>query len=186
MAKKRFRSLLLAPVLVLTCFAFQDRAGEAVAQSFTFRQGQAVYITALRRSDELVHGTSAHKNATRGNIERHLYYDHDLGAEKQVRNKIEKWRYFKVVDKASEADFVLLVHVDANAMEGVVLPLESYREFKDRFSRDSRIDFEALREAAHQRYLVGPFKIATLGRMSDRMVDRFREAVGKVDKRAGK
>ena len=186
MAAKLLKSLLLAPVLVLTCLAFQESSGQARGQAFTFRQGQAVYITALRRSDELVHGTSAHNNATRGNIERHLYYDHDLGAEKQVRNKIEKWSYFKVVDKASEADFVFLVHVDANTMEGVVLPLESYREFKERFSRDSRVDFEALREAAQQRYLAGPFKIATLGRMSDRIVDRFREAVGKIDKRVGK
>jgi hypothetical protein len=186
METKLLKSLLLAPVLVLTCLAFQESSGQASGQAFTLRQGQAVYITALRRSDELMLRNASHSKATPGNVERHLYYDHDLGAEKQVRNQIEKWRYFKVVDKASEADFVLLVHVDANAMEGVVLPLESYREFKDRFSRDSRIDFEALREAAHQRYLVGPFKIATLGRMSDRMVDRFREAVGKIDKRVGK
>lgn len=181
MIKNVFRSSILIFVLSVICQAQGSAVNAQGDSTFTFQQGQAVYVTAFRRADELIH-VNPSNNPGRGNIERHLYYDHDLGAEKQVRNRIEKWRFFKVVDKASECDFVFLVHVDSSALEGMVLPREAYLQFREKFSKDSRIDFELLREAAYQRYLAGPFKISTLGRMSDRLVERFREAVAKADK----
>lgn len=180
MIKNLFRSSVLIFILSVICQGQSSALDTAGASTFTFQQGQAVYVTAFRRADELIH-VNPSNNPGRGNVERHLYYDHDLGAEKQVRNRIEKWRFFQIVDKASQSDFVFLVHVDSNALEGIVLPREAYLQFKERFSKDSRIDFESLREVAHQRYLAGPFKISTLGRMSDRLIDRFREAVVKAD-----
>lgn len=174
--------LLAMPLLILALAvnAFAQSKVDNRPEQFTFRSGQAVYVTAFRRANELIYGNSR-RNSTRENIERHLYYDHDLGAEKQIRNRIEKWRYFKVVDKASQSDFVFLVHVDSNAMEGIVLPREAYLHFREKFSQDARIDFELLREEAYQRYLAGPFKLSTLGRMSDKLIERFREGVGKRD-----
>ena len=167
-------------ILVMAVNAFAQSRNDNRPEQFTFRAGQAVYVTAFRRANELIYGNSP-RNSPRENIERHLYYDHDLGAEKQIRNRIEKWRFFNVVDKASQSDFVFLVHVDSNAMEGIVLPREAYLKFREKFGQDARIDFELLREEAYQRYLAGPFKISTLGRMSDKLIARFREGVGKRD-----
>lgn len=178
MKKTHFAILIMTFVVAVNSYA--QSADENRPGQFTFRAGQAVYVTAFRRANELIYGNSP-RNSSRENIERHLYYDHDLGAEKQIRNRIEKWRFFKVVDKASESDFVFLVHVDSNAMEGIVLPRQAYLQFREKFSQNARIDFELLREEAHQRYLAGPFKISTLGRMSDKLIERFREGVGKGD-----
>lgn len=181
MMRNLFRSSVMIFILSVTCQGQNRGVDTAGASAFTFQQGQAVYVTAFRRADELIHVNPAN-NPARGNIERHLYYEHDLAAEKQVRNRIEKWRFFRIVDKASQSDFVFLVHVDSNTLEGIVLPREAYLQLREKFSKDSRIDFELLREEAHQRYLAGPFRISTLGRMSDRLVERFREAVAKAGK----
>jgi hypothetical protein len=55
-------------------------------------------------------------------------------------------------------------------MEALAIPIEAYqRYFKDRF------DLDALRNAAFGRYIVGPLKLPTLTRLSDRLVKQFRE-----------
>ena len=55
-------------------------------------------------------------------------------------------------------------------MEGLAIPREAYRQyFKDHF------DLDALREAAIGRYLIGPLKLPTITRLSDRLVQQFRE-----------
>ncbi len=69
-------------------------------------------------------------------------------------------------------DFVFLISLDDSAMEGLAIPLDAYRQhFKEKF------DLDALREAAHGRYLAGPLKLPTLGRLSDRLVKDFRVKV---------
>ena len=99
--------------------------------------------------------------------------NYDLDAERKVRKRIELWRYFKVADKLSDADFVFLVRLDGSSMEGLAIPFEAYsRYFKERF------DLDALRDAAVGRYLIGPLKLPTLSRLSDRLVEEFREKVG--------
>ena len=55
-------------------------------------------------------------------------------------------------------------------MEGLAVPLEAYRKhLKENF------DLDALREAAFGRYLIGPLKLPTVTRLSDRLVKQFRE-----------
>jgi hypothetical protein len=58
-------------------------------------------------------------------------------------------------------------------MEGLAIPVDAYRQhFKERY------DLDALREAAFGRYVIGPLKIPTLSRLSDRLVKQFREKLG--------
>jgi hypothetical protein len=98
------------------------------------------------------------------------YINYDLDAERKVRKRIEEWQYFKVAEKLSEADFIFLVNLDESSMEGLAIPYEAYRlHFKEKF------DLDALREAAFGRYLIGPLKLPTLSRLSDRLVKQFRE-----------
>ena len=102
------------------------------------------------------------------------YINNDLDAERKVRKRIEEWQYFKVAEKPSDADFVFLINLDQSSMEGLAIPYEAYRQhFKDKF------DLDALREAAYGRYLIGPLKLPTLSRLSDRLVKQFREKVAR-------
>jgi hypothetical protein len=102
------------------------------------------------------------------------YINNDLDAERKIRKRIEEWQFFKVAEKPSEADFVFLVRIDDNSIEGLAIPFTAYRRhFKEKF------DLDALRDAAYGRYLVGPLKLPTLGRLSDRLVKQFRERVPK-------
>jgi hypothetical protein len=102
------------------------------------------------------------------------YINYDLDAERKVRKRIEEWRYFKVAEKPSQADFIFLVNLDENSIEGLLLPYEAYRRhFKEKF------DLDALREAAFGRYLIGPLKLPTLSRLSDRLVQQLREKLTK-------
>ena len=101
------------------------------------------------------------------------YINTDLDAERKVRKRIEEWHYFKVAEKLSEADFVFLVNRDDSSMEGLAIPADAYRQhFKEKF------DLDALRDAAYGRYLIGPLKLPTLTRLSDRLVKQFQEKVG--------
>jgi len=103
------------------------------------------------------------------------YINTDLDAERKVRKRIEEWNYFKVAEKPSEADFVFLVHLDDSSIEGLAVPIEAYRQhLKENF------DLDALREAAFGRYLIGPLKLPTVTRLSDRLVQQFREKLTKV------
>jgi hypothetical protein len=102
------------------------------------------------------------------------YINYDLDAERKVRKRIEEWQFFKVAEKVSEADFIFLVNLDERSIEGLAIPYDAYRrDFKDRF------DLDALRDAAFGRYLIGPLKLPTLTRLSDRLVKQFQERVGK-------
>ena len=60
-------------------------------------------------------------------------------------------------------------------MEGLAIPLDAYRQhFKEKF------DLDALREAAFGRYVIGPLKIPTVTRLSDRLVKQMREKLGQA------
>src|SRR5215218_5935832 len=112
----------------------------------------------------------------RGDRERE-YINDDLDAERKVRKRIEEWKFFKVAEKPSEADFIFLVNFDESSVEGLAIPYQAYRRhFKERF------DLDALREAALGRYLIGPLKLPTLSRLSDRLVEQFREKLTKRTK----
>jgi len=161
----------LALVLALFCIGFAATRvnGQSASSPFAFRAGQSMYIVAFRRERQ-----SVIADPVRGTAIPPDYIDLELDAEKRVRQRIEQWRFFKVADKPSEADFVFLVSLDDTSIEGLVVPFEAYRRhFKDKF------DLDALRDSAHGRYLAGPLKLPTLGRLSDRLVKAFRVKVEK-------
>lgn len=160
---------LLAAALV---FGFALPCGgqtqEQTARPFAYRAGQTVYIVAYQRWLQTV-TTDAATTTTAAGPE---YSDYNLDAERKVRKRVEEWRFFRVVDKISEADFIFLVTLEDNSMEGLAVPPDAYRQhFKEKY------DLDALREAAHGRYLAGPLKLATVTRLADRLVKNFREGV---------
>ena len=80
-----------------------------------------------------------------------------------------------MAEKPSQADFILLVNLDESSIEGLAIPFEAYRRhFKEKF------DLDELRDAAFGRFLVGPLKLPTLSRLTDRLVQQFREKVTKT------
>lgn len=140
---------------------------KAQSTSFTFRAGQSMYIVAFRRVP-----LPLTTEAEDVNVNRREYFNSDLDAERKVRKRIEDWTFFKVADRPSDADFVFLVNLDESSMEALAISWDVYRDhFKEKF------DIDALRDAAYGRYLVGPLKLATLSRLSDRLVKQFREKV---------
>jgi hypothetical protein len=134
-------------------------------QPLTFRQGQSMYIVAYRSyTPYYVDETPTDRVRER--------IDYDLDAERKVRKRIEEWPYFKIAEKLADADFVFLVHLDESSMEGLAIPIEAYRQhFKENY------DLDTLRDAAFGRYLIGPLKLPTVTRLSDRLVKQFREKV---------
>lgn len=163
----------LAPALafVIIILAAAPGNGQSNPPPLTFRAGQSMYIVAYRFipfpiiPDEAAAGRQ------------HEYINFDLDAERKVRKRVEEWKFFRVAEKPSEADFIFLVSLDENSIEGLAIPFEAYRQhFKEKFDRD------ALREAAFGRYMVGPLSLATLGRLSDRLVRQFREKLTKPTK----
>lgn len=155
---------------VLTALAFLIiilAAGSGYGQSKPFHSGQSMYIVAFRTFQFAILCDQPPVDGQRDNI------NYDLDAERKVRKRIEEWRYFKVAEKVSDADFIFLVRLDGSSMEALAIPIEAYqRYFKDRF------DLDALRNAAFGRYVVGPLKLPTLSRLSDRLVKQFREKLG--------
>lgn len=144
-------------------------AGSGYSQSkpLSFHSGQSMYIVAFRTFQYPYVLDDSCVSCQRDSI------NYDLDAERKVRKRIEEWRYFKVAEKPSDADFVFLVRLDGSSMEGLAIPFDAYsRYFKERF------DLDALRNAAFGRYLIGPLKLPTLSRLSDRLVQQFREKVG--------
>ena len=167
----------LAPILavIFIGFAFHECRAQSATPAFSFRPGQSIYVVAFRR----VHPIAV--DSENVPLDRQEYSDYDLDAERKVRKRIEDWTPFRVVDKPSEADFIFLVHLDENSVEGLALPYDAYRRyFKDRF------DLDSLRDAAYGRYLVGPLKLSTISRLSDRLVEQFRDKVAPGHKRSGK
>jgi hypothetical protein len=162
--------LTLAPALVLVTIILT--AGTSNGQSnppqLSFHSGQTMYIVAFRTIEFPIILDETPVDRQR------QYINNDLDAERKVRKRIEEWQFFKVAEKISDADFVFLVHLDESSMEGLAIPVEAYRQyFKDQF------DLDALRDAAFGRYLIGPLKLPTITRLSDRLVKQFRERVGK-------
>lgn len=159
----------LAPALGFVIIILAAGAGNAQStpsnpQPFSFRAGQSMYIVAFHHVPfpVILNGPDTGRQRE--------FIDYDLDAERKVRKEIEEWHFFKVADKPSQADFIFLVSFDENSIEGLAVPFEAYRRhFKERF------DLDALREAAFGRYLVGPLKVPTLGRLTDRLVKQFRE-----------
>lgn len=163
----RAKPQVFAALLVALCLpALAPGASAPRAQApFGFRQGQSVYIVAFTRTLITV---GADMNGNGGRLSE--YFDYQLDAEKKVREKMEQWSFFRVVDKPSAADFILLVNLDGSVMEGLAIPPDAYgRHFKEKF------DLDALRDAAYGRYIAGPLKLPTLSRLSERLVKQFRE-----------
>ena len=166
----RNRFLKLAPffAVMFVVLAFGQAEAQTSSTPFTFRAGQSMYIVAYRHIQLPLIVESSDTNQTGKD-----YYDNALDVEKKVREDIEKWRFFRVADKPSEADFIFLVNLDGSAIEGLAVPFDAYRQhYKEKF------DLDALRDAAYGRYLAGPLKLPTIGRLSDRLVKQFREKVG--------
>lgn len=160
----------LAPALalVIIILAAGSSYGQSNPSPETFRSGQSMYIVAFRPIHYPIVWDESQRDPQRE------YINNDLDAERKVRKRIEEWNYFKVAEKLSEADFIFLVSLDESSMEGLAIPVEAYRRhFKEKF------DLDALRDAAYGRYLVGPLKLPTLSRLSDRLVKQFREKVSK-------
>ncbi|HEX8352613.1 MAG TPA: hypothetical protein VF611_06935 [Pyrinomonadaceae bacterium] len=167
MSRKFYARPAAAAAFVFLLAAARAAEAQAVPQSFNFRQGQSMYIVAFTRTLVTV-GADAEGN---GGIHRD-YFDYQLDVEKKVREEVEEWRFFRVADKPSEADFVFLVSIHGSAMEGLAIPFDAYdRHFKEKF------DLDALREAAYGRCIAGPLKLPTLGRLSERLVKQLRERV---------
>lgn len=162
MYKQMFYSVVFVAVLASSSLYAQDSNREAATGSFTFRDGQAVYIV-------VYHTIGHYTGSGRYPIPPTNIVDRHLPAEQRVRKEFEKRRVYKVVEKASEADFVFLVIIHDSAAEGLALPPEKYRQYPD------KIGIEALREAAYARSAVGPLKIHTQGKISDRLVKAFHE-----------
>ena len=173
MSRSRQRRYHLAPALafVIIILAADTASGQSNPPPSTFRAGQSMYIVAFRLLqfpiilDESGPGRQPE------------YINYDLDAERKVRKRIEEWQFFRVAEKPSQADFIFLVSLDESSVEGLAIPFEAYRRhFKEKF------DLDALREAAFGRYLIGPLKLPTLSRLSDRLVQQFREKLTKPTK----
>jgi len=156
----------LAPALafLIALLAAVPAYAQSNASPFTFRAGQSMYIVAFRPIQFPIILDEADPGRQRE------YINHDLDAERKIRKRIEEWQFFRVADKPSKADFIFLVNLDGSSMEGLAIPFDAYRRhFKEQF------DLDALRDAAFGRYLIGPLKLPTLSRLSDRLVKQFRE-----------
>ena len=167
--QNRYELTLVAPALafVIIILSAGHSSGQSNPQPFRFRSGQSMYIVAFC----VIHAPIVLNEAPIA--QQGEYINNDLDAERKVRKRIEEWRYFKVAEKLSEADFVFLVNRDDSSMEGLAIPAEAYRQhFKEKF------DLDALRDAAYGRYLIGPLKLPTLTRLTDRLVKQFQEKVG--------
>lgn len=160
------RASYLASIILI--MAANGANAQSNPQPLTFHSGQSMYIVAFR----IIHTPLVLEPVP---VDRQQeYINNDLDAERKVRKRIEEWNFFKVAEKISQADFVFLVNLDENSIEGLAIPVEAYRQhFKERF------DLDALRDAASGRYLIGPLKLPTVTRLSDRLVKQFREKVGK-------
>lgn len=156
------RTFYLAFVVIIVAAARSN--GQSNNRAPTLRAGQSMYIVAFRHLQLplILEETEVGRQRE--------YINNDLDAERKVRKRIEEWQFFKVAEKPSEADFIFLVNIDENSIEGLAMSYRDYRQhFKEKF------DLDALRDAAFGRYLVGPLKLPTLGRLTDRLVKQFRE-----------
>lgn len=151
----------LVLVAILTPAALIAQAERKSDASFTVRPGQAVYITAYH--------TIEHNTSGRGPtvIPALHTVDSHLPAELQVRKDFGKRKVYKLVNKASDADFVFLVIIHDSAAEGLALPPAVFAEHQ------KYLNVAALREGAYARSTIGPLKIHNLSRISDQLVKKF-------------
>lgn len=167
MNRKLARYLAPALALMFAASAAPRLCAQTAPARFSFRSGQAMYIVAFRHTQLPLTTDPTSVDVTRRDI-----FDYDLDAERKVRKEIEEWRFFRVVDKPSDADFVFLVNIDDSSIEGLALPLDAYRQhFKEKF------DLDDLRDSAHGRYVAGPLNLPTISRLTERLVRQFREKV---------
>ena len=170
MSRSRQHMSYLTPALVFLIIILAARPGNGQSNPspLTFRSGQSMYIVAFRIVQFPIVLDEAQVDRQRE------YINYDLDAERKVRKRIEEWQFFKVAEKLSQADFIFLVNLNGSSIEGLAIPFEAYRQhFKEKF------DLDALRDAAFGRYLIGPLKLPTLSRLSDRLVKQFREKLTK-------
>ena len=168
MNTKLYTRLAAAAALLFLACAFHETHAQPTTAPFDFRAGQTMYIVAFHRTPQSVTVDSE----TGAAVARPDYIDNDLDVERKLRKEIEKWNFFRVTDRPSEADFIFLVNIDDSSIEGLALPSDAYQKhFKDKY------DLDALRDAAHGRYLAGPLKLPTISRLTDRLVKQFREKV---------
>ena len=128
-----------------------------------------MYVTAFHTIDH----SAARRNSGVGP---NPLIDNHLPAEFRIRQRFEERGVYKLVNKASEADFVFLVLIDESAAEGLALAPQAFADHQN------PLDMSALREAAHSRSIVGPLKLHNLGRVSDRLVTRFHDEEGRPAK----
>ena len=162
-------ALLLVTVLSSTGAGAQTGEPPKSTNAFAFRHGQSVYVTAFHTIDH----SAARRNAGVGPSP---LIDNHLPAEFRIRRDFEERGVYKLVNKASEADFVFLVLIDDSAAEGLAL---APRAFAD---HQNPLDMSVLREAAYARSIIGPLKLHNLGRISDRLVKRFHDEEGRPAK----
>ena len=74
---------------------------------------------------------------------------------------------------------VLVVDEAAGDNKATWIPVTYTLRKSKNILRKLKFDLDALRDAAYGRYLVGPLKLPTLSRLSDRLVKQFREKVSK-------
>ena len=157
----RLSRLCLFVLLSLPAAAHgRQPAEDRNAQTAAFRRGQHVYIAAF-------HYPIARNRYV---VDRAIEIQHHLGAEQLVRKEFEKAGYFVPVDKPSEADYIFVVYIRDETVEGLAVPTDKYAQFKSHLFKG---DLDPLREAAYGRYVVGPFKLPILSRMSTELVRKF-------------
>lgn len=128
-----------------------------------FRRGQGVYIVAFRDTQQYV------ADETTGTSGFRTVKENYLDLEKKIDEQVRKWGYFHVVDRPSDAELILLVYTDISSMEGILVSPENYRtHYRDKF------DLDQLRDVAFARATAGPLNIATLSRLSKRMIEQLR------------
>jgi hypothetical protein len=174
MKRRLYSNLARVLAVAVIALASQHSYGQTTSPAFALRSGQSMYIVAFSRVQPLTSLNEVNESITRPG-----YSEYNLDAERKVRKRIEEWGYFRVADKPSEADFVFLVNLDDASIEGLAIPFEAYRQhFKENF------DLDSLRDAAYARYVIGPLKLSTISRLSDRLVKQFRESIAKGSKTA--
>jgi hypothetical protein len=175
MKRRLYSCIATVLALVVVTLASQQVFGQTNTPAAGLRSGQSMYIVAFSR----VQPYNAVDPETNANVNRPGYSENNLDAERKIRKRIEEWGFFRVADKPSAADFVFLVNLDDSSIEGLAIPFEAYRlHFKENF------DLDSLRDAAYARYLIGPLKLATISRLSDRLVKQFREGMSKGSRTA--
>lgn len=151
--------LMLAAAMSLSIPA--AATAQDVTSPFVFTEGQSVYVAGFQKIE---HTKDRPVSPVAG-----LNIDSHLPAEQRVRKEFSKRQFYRVVDKVDQADFVFLVYIDSSAAEGLALAPDIYQKHRGEF------DLDTLQNGAYARYVIGPYRILTLGRMSENLVKTFHE-----------